>query len=195
MTFLALDLGALCGYAIYKDDKVISGTKKLRVDKRASGSRFLDFRNWLIQVIKKYSINKVFFERVYGHTGTEAAHIFGGYMYTLATVCLELNIECVGLAVKSIKKFMTGMGNATKNQMIAAARSLGFDPKTDDEADAIAILLLGVESTSDFQSCHIKSPQKQLPKSACGSFQALIMSGRQPPAISLATEVFQRLTE
>lgn len=51
MTFLALDLGALCGYAIYKDGKVISGTKKLRADKRASGSRFLDFRNWLIQGI------------------------------------------------------------------------------------------------------------------------------------------------
>lgn len=94
----------------------------------------------------------------------EAAHIFGGYMYTLATVCLELNIECVGLAVKSIKKFMTGTGNATKDQMIAAARSQGFDPKTDDEADAIAILLLGVSSTIDFQNCHIKKPLKTIAK-------------------------------
>lgn len=149
MNLLALDLGTSYGYAIYIDGTIISGTKKLRVDKKASGSRFLDFRNWLIQVIKKYCINKVFFERVYGHTGMEAAHIYGGFIYMLAAVCLELNVECTGLAVKSIKKFMAGTGNASKDQMIAAARSQGFDPADDNEADALGVLFLGLNRINE----------------------------------------------
>ena len=184
MTFLALDLGTYLGFAIYKDGTVTSGTKKLRVDKRASGVRFLDFRNWILQTINKYGIQKVFFERVYGHTGMEAAHIYGGFMYTLAIVCLELNVECIGLAVKSIKKFMTGTGNATKDQMIIAAKLHGFDPKTDDEADAIAIMLFGLKISKETASQSSKS----------GSFPALGESGCRAPGSSLATYFFQRVT-
>ena len=65
-------------------------------------------------------------------------------MYTLAAVCLEQGVKCTGFPVQTIKKFMTGKGNATKDEMILAARLRGFDPKSDDEADAIAIMLLGL---------------------------------------------------
>ena len=63
-------------------------------------------------------------------------------MYVLASVCLQKNIPCVGLTVQAIKKFMTGKGNATKDEMIVSAKSKGFNPKTDDEADAIGVMLL-----------------------------------------------------
>jgi Holliday junction resolvasome RuvABC endonuclease subunit len=48
--------------------------------------------------------------------------------------------------VGTIKKFMTGKGNATKEEMIAAAKLRGFDPKTDDEADALGILFLALKT-------------------------------------------------
>ena len=186
MTLLALDLGTSCGFALVKDGKFGSGTKKLRVNKRAFGSRFLDFRNWLLQMIALYGVQEIYFERVYGHSGTEAAHVYGGLMYTLATVCLEQNLKCVGLTVQTIKKFMTGKGNATKDEMIAATKSRGFDPQTDDEADAIAIMLLALNILT------LKN-KNALDKSYSGSFQSLVESGSPSPRTFLASEFFSEV--
>lgn len=186
MALLALDLGTSCGFAIFKDGKFASGTKKLRVDKRAFGSRFLDFRNWLLQIIALHDVREIYFERVYGHTGTEAAHVYGGLMYTLATVCLELNLKCVGFSVQMIKKFMTGKGNATKEEMISAAKSRGFNPKTHDEADAVAIMLLALS----FLTLNNKST---VHTSKSGSFRPLIERGSLSPETFLASELFSEV--
>jgi hypothetical protein len=110
MNILALDLGTTTGFSLQKEGEIIYGTKKLRHDKNASGARFLDFRNWLIETISAHNIHMVFFERVYGHKGTAAAQCFGGFMYTLAAVCEELSIECIGIPVCTIKKVATGIG-------------------------------------------------------------------------------------
>jgi Holliday junction resolvasome RuvABC endonuclease subunit len=146
MNVLALDLGTRTGYAIYKDGTIISGTQKLQHSKSASGARFLHFRRWLSEMIETHNICRVFFERVYRHKGTDAAHVYGAFMYILVMVCEEQRIECSGLPVTTIKKFMTGKGNATKEEMIAFVRSKGFDPTDDNEADALATLLTGLNA-------------------------------------------------
>ena len=51
-----------------------------------------------------------------------------------------------GVPVGTIKKFLTGQGNANKPAMIAAAQTRGFSPADDNEADAIAILLWVLET-------------------------------------------------
>jgi len=51
-----------------------------------------------------------------------------------------------GVPVGTIKKFLTGKGNANKDAMIAAAQARGFSPADDNEADAIAILLWALET-------------------------------------------------
>lgn len=187
MALLALDLGSHCGFAVFKNGEIISGTKKLRIDKKKFGGRFLEFRNWLLQMIAMHDIRKVYFERVFGHVGTEAAHCYGGFLCTLAAVCLEKNITCTGFTVQAIKKFMTGKGNANKEEMIAAAKARGFNPQTDDEADAIAIMLLALNN--------LTLKNKNVPhESDSGSFQALAESGCQAPGISLASEFFQWMT-
>jgi Holliday junction resolvasome RuvABC endonuclease subunit len=180
MSTLALDLGTSSGYAIYENGEIISGVNKLRHDRRASGVRALDFYRWLTQMIREHGITYVYFERVYAHSGTEAAHLYGYFMHTLAAVCEEKRIECAGIPVTTIKKFATGKGNATKEEMIAAAKSRGFNPQTDDEADALAILLTGLNILS-FQQNR-------------GSCFANETSGRAHPEASLAPETFVRLT-
>lgn len=142
MNVLALDLGSRFGYAIYSFGKITSGTKKLC--KKTFGSRFSEFRRWLLKIIEQYQIDVVCFERVYRHVGTEAAHVFGGFMYMLAAVCDELGIQCRGLGICAIKKFMTGKGNASKIDVIEAAKRRGFDPIDDNEADALGVLFLGL---------------------------------------------------
>jgi Holliday junction resolvasome RuvABC endonuclease subunit len=176
MNILALDLGSKTGYAIYKNGEILSGTRELRHDKSASGVRFLNFCNWLVETISAHNIYMVFFERVYAHKGVEAAHVYGAFMYILAMVCEGLNVGCVGLNVGTIKKFATGKGNATKEEMIAAARSRGFDPVDDNEADALAILFVGLHDLK-FQ----KNKRYCLAKGE---------SGTPSPGFSLASEIF-----
>jgi Holliday junction resolvasome RuvABC endonuclease subunit len=184
MNTLALDLGSATGYAVYENGEVISGVKKLRHDRRASGVRALDFYRWLIQMIREHGITHVYFERVYAHSGTEAAHLYGYFMHILAAVCEEYGIECVGVSVATIKKFMTGKGNATKDEMIVAAKSHGFNPQTDDEADALAILFLALKTNDLLDVCR-----------SDGSSLALGEGGRQHPINSLASESLGRLTQ
>jgi crossover junction endodeoxyribonuclease RuvC len=45
-----------------------------------------------------------------------------------------------GVPVATIKRHVTGKGNADKDAVIAAVRDLGFDPADDNEADALALL-------------------------------------------------------
>ena len=186
MALLALDLGTACGFAIFKDGKFISGTRKLGTYKEKFGARFHEFRTWLLNIIAKHNIEAVYFERVFGHKGVEAAHCYGGFMYTLASVSYQQNIPCISFSVQAIKKFMTGKGNANKDEIIAAVKRKGFTPATDDEADAIAIMLLALKEEM--------SRDKKANKSDSGSFQAPGESGSQDPTISLVSDFFQRLT-
>ena len=54
----------------------------------------------------------------------------------------ELNIDMACYSATEIKKFATGKGNANKEAMIEAAKELGYNPKDDNEADAIHIYRL-----------------------------------------------------
>ena len=42
--------------------------------------------------------------------------------------------------VGTIKRHVTGKGNADKQAVIAAVKALGFNPADDNEADALALL-------------------------------------------------------
>jgi Holliday junction resolvasome RuvABC endonuclease subunit len=176
MSTLALDFGNKSGVAILKNGQITIGTKKLRHDKGASGVRALDFYRWLTQLIQEYAISQVYFERVYAHSGSEAAHLYGYFMHTLAAVCEELHVKCTGIPVTTIKKYATGSGRATKGEMMDFAKRRGFNPVDDNAADALAILLIGLNT--------LNSQQNR------GSCFAIETSGARSPITSLASEVF-----
>ena len=142
MNILALDLGTHLGYAILREKEIISGTKKLK--NKTFGQRFSEFIKWLYQILDCYEIEKVYFERVRRHLGTEAGHVYGAFMYVLAVVCEDLKIPYEGCEVGEIKKYITGHGRATKDDIVKAVSSLGFSPADDNEADSISILLLAI---------------------------------------------------
>lgn len=104
--------------------------------------RFLRFSQWLDSLDKP---GTVYFEEVRRHRGVDAAHCYGGLMATLTAWCEARKIPYQGVPVGEIKRHATGKGNADKAAMIAAARGKGFQPADDNEADAIAILLLKLE--------------------------------------------------
>lgn len=145
---LALDLGTTTGYAIHSSDKcIVSGTASFRPSRYdGGGMRYLRFRSWLEQIAADIGIEAVYFEEVRRHVGTDAAHLYGGFLATLTTWCETRSIAYQGVPVGTIKRYIAGKGNADKDAVIAAVRARGFNPADDNEADAIAILLWAIET-------------------------------------------------
>lgn len=148
-TLLAIDLGTTTGWALRSTDGLItSGTVSFRPSRYdGGGMRYLRFTNWLTEIDRLSGpIATIWFEEVRRHAGTDAAHVFGGLMASLTSWAELRGIPYQGVPVGTIKKHATGKGNAPKEAMIAAARSRGFTPADDNEADAIAIMLWAIET-------------------------------------------------
>jgi len=141
MNILALDLGTHTGWALYLDGQIVSGVQDFSTRRfDGGGMRFLKFVNWLSDVRQKNAISSVYYEEVRRHLGTDAAHIYGGFMAHLTTWCELRDIPCDAKPVGTIKKHATGRGNANKDLMMAAATSRGWNPLDDNEADALWLL-------------------------------------------------------
>ena len=82
------------------------------------------------------------------HNGVLASHVYGALLDKMQSVCDSNGVPYEGFNVGTIKKFATGRGNASKAEMIAAAEMLGFQPKDDNEADAIHIARLCAEMSA-----------------------------------------------
>ncbi len=146
---LALDLGTTTGWALRTGDGTIaSGTVSFRPSRYdGGGMRYLRFRAWLDSLAGDVvGLGAVHFEEVRRHIGTDAAHLYGGFLATLTTWCEQRSIAYQGVPVGTIKRHITGKGNADKAAVIAAIRARGFSPADDNEADAIAILLWAIET-------------------------------------------------
>ena len=142
-TILALDLGTTTGWALRgSDGHITSGSESFRPQRfEGGGMRFLRFKRWLTEIKQSSDgIDCLHFEEVRRHVSTDAAHAYGGFLATLTAWCEHHQIPYQGVPVGTIKKHATGKGNAGKDLVVAAMRSLGFDPGDDNEADALAIL-------------------------------------------------------
>lgn len=146
---LALDLGTTTGWAMrLPDGSVVSGTMSFRPGRyEGGGMRYLRFRTWLDELARSSSgLSAVYFEEVRRHAGTDAAHIYGGFLAHLTSWCEQKGLPYQGVPVGAIKRHVTGKGNANKEAVIAAVTERGFAPNDDNEADAIAILLWATET-------------------------------------------------
>jgi hypothetical protein len=143
---LALDLGTKTGWAIKSQNQITSGTIEFKPSRfEGGGMRYLRFQKWLGEINQLTDgIDLVYFEEVRRHLGVDASHAYGGFLAYLTGWCEEKNpkIPYLGIPVKAIKKHITGNGNSKKEVVIEAVKKLGFNPKDDNEADALALLNL-----------------------------------------------------
>jgi Holliday junction resolvasome RuvABC endonuclease subunit len=143
-TVLALDLGTTTGWALRLGDRsILSGIQTFRAGRfEGGGMRYLRLTNWLVEIaMRAHGIRRIVFEEVRRHAGTDAAHVYGGFLGTLTSWCEAHEVPYESVPVGTIKRFATGKGNADKAAMTAAMRACGFAPADDNEADAIALLL------------------------------------------------------
>ncbi len=141
---LCLDLGTSTGWALRNEyGSIISGTAQFKPRRfEGGGMRYLRFKRWLTETKSVTgAVSAVYFEEVRRHVGVDAAHAYGGFLAHLTAWCEHHSIPYAGVPVGTIKRFITGKGNADKEAVIAAVKAKGFNPVDDNEADAIALLL------------------------------------------------------
>ena len=141
---LALDLGTRTGFAFCAPDgHIISGSWNFKPGRfEGGGMRFLRFRNMLDEFAgSRAQLGQVAFEEVRRHAGTDAAHIYGGLMGTLTAWCEHNLIPYGGIPIGTWKRSLGLKGNCGKPEVMLRIGDLGYDPKSQDEADAIGVLL------------------------------------------------------
>src|SRR3954468_9793705 len=109
-TVLALDLGTVTGFALPPaDSTIVSGTVSFRPSRYDGGGiRYLRFRGWLDGIATDASdIGVVHFEEVRRHAGTDAAHLYGGFLATLTSWCEQRAIAYQGVPVGTVKRHIT----------------------------------------------------------------------------------------
>ena len=146
---LALDLGTTTGWAMrLEDETIVSGTMAFRPGRfEGGGMRYLRFRTWLDEMLRQApGMAAVYFEEVRRHAGTDAAHIYGGFLAHLSAWCEMHRLPYQGVPVGAIKRHVAGKGNADKQAVIEGVKARGFNPSDDNEADAVAILLWAVDT-------------------------------------------------
>jgi Holliday junction resolvasome RuvABC endonuclease subunit len=148
VNILCLDLGTKTGWSMSRSNTDNSlefdyGTKNFSTQRwEGGGKRYLRFEEWLDEIKRTYErIDDVFFEQVVMHSGTAPAHVYGGFLATLTMWCEKHHIRYEGVPVGTIKKYITGKGNASKEMVIDAVKQRGYNVEDDNEADAMALAL------------------------------------------------------
>lgn len=145
ITLLSLDLGMTTGFATWNH----SGAKNFAPKKLdGKGARWNKFYRWLIDIVESEGITTIAYERVDRHVGTQAAHVYGGFLALLEMVADVREIELICYGPGQIKKFATGKGNATKAAMVVAAGKMrpAAIIEDDNHADAICIWAMGASA-------------------------------------------------
>ena len=105
--------------------------------------RVVRFKSKVKELIEIEGINLIAYERPAGMHKLSimvASEMVG----VLKDLCIEKGIDLACYSANEIKKFATGKGNANKELMVKKAIELGFNPKDDNEADAIHLYYLTV---------------------------------------------------
>lgn len=135
MNVLSLDIASTTGWAL---DTQVYGTWDLKTLKDESmGMKLIRFRSKLRIICESHDIEIMVYERPAGKHANSIIHQ-SKLIAVMEEFCEEKNIEYRAYSAKEIKKFATGNGNASKGDMIKAAKTkYGYDGNDDNEADAI----------------------------------------------------------
>lgn len=145
---LCLDLATVTGWALSARNpsgnlQTQSGTQSFAIKAHIEGAgmRYLKFQRWMDEMHRLCPIERLAFEEVKQRAASVAAgHMYGGFMATLTAWCEANNVPYEGIPVQTIKKHVTGKGNASKEDVIKAMKAKGHAVKDDNEADALALL-------------------------------------------------------
>jgi Holliday junction resolvasome RuvABC endonuclease subunit len=135
MKTLALDVASTTGWCL---NNLTYGTWDLKTKKDESmGMKLIRFKSKLSEIHSLENLNLIVYERPAGRHANSIIHQ-AKLIAILEEFCEVNNIQYSALSASEIKKFATGKGNASKEEMIESAKSkYGYLGNDDNEADAI----------------------------------------------------------
>jgi len=148
---LAIDPGSQCGWALYDNGILLSGSWNLTPSRYESqGMRLVHLLNYLRKIGR---VDLVGYEEVHNHSVKlqgrtvcmwDAAHVYGAITNVLFMWCdtHEPPVPWTGITVQAIKKEATGKGRANKDQILRAARGRWPEQDIVDDNQADALFLL-----------------------------------------------------
>lgn len=163
MNMLGLDLGTTTGWALNYGQEIYCGSWKLAssseitVQRRIRADRDCDVRiprlfEKISYLIRQYGIEQLIFEDVQFISTTCQGQLWASLRSCVWLQTTEHGLRTVqihAVPVKVLKKFATGWGNASKDQMIRTAEdflpTVNLEGKFDDNvADALHLLKYGL---------------------------------------------------
>lgn len=141
MRIVALDMAIRTGWAYVVDGRLVaSGVQSFAIDRSESvGMRYLRFQRWLDDNWKNNNVDLVVYEIAH-HRGGAATECGVGLMTHLKSWCARVGCTYAGCHTATLKLLTAGKGNASKEEMVAAAlENWGIQPADDNEADALAL--------------------------------------------------------
>jgi crossover junction endodeoxyribonuclease RuvC len=144
----ALDLGTSCGWAVSESGRITSGVQTFDLRRGESpGMRWLRFDRWLEDMLTPdHHIDLVVYEAVLGRFAKGQAQTFiaSNFAGRIQGVCAARPVEHTDVPGSTLKRFITGKGNAKKAAMRRAALQRGWlarpDEQDDNEVDALCLL-------------------------------------------------------
>lgn len=135
---LGLDIAEHCGYFSQHGRGTWNFTESMS---RNKNKQHKAFRDTLIEFIQTNGIRQIVAEDVNVSKFFAAMRKLSEFRGILLEVCDELNLpEPYFVPVPTVKKFATGNGKATKDEIVAAMIArYGLTPADDNEADACFI--------------------------------------------------------
>lgn len=139
---LSLDIAIKTGWAFGSKENLIFGTIDLsgRAGDVARVGRHLNL--WLSKTIKERRPSILVIERPWFIQGETNGFSLANWVYEAHRVAEEIDLPRIEYGATETKKFMTGDGRAKKHQVVEAVRKKGYKVTNDNEADAVALLLL-----------------------------------------------------
>lgn len=158
-TILGLDLGSTTGYAVLEACElghvrvICSGSHQVRRSRDPhEGTGYLELEALLTTQLDGHRPLAVAVEDVRRHRGVRAAHVYGALRGVVALECARRDQILLPIGVGLAKQRATGKGNASKEAMVVAARTLlKVDVIDDNEADALFIALAALDVSSRWQ--------------------------------------------
>ena len=140
---LALDTALKTGWATRIDGHIESGVQDFTKRRgESNGLMFMRFNAWLEEMTQfrhiKYDL--IVFERAH-HRGGYATEIGVGLTTRVQEFAERIHAEYMAVHTATLKKFITGSGKASKDDMMLWFWKItGRKPQSDDEADALGLL-------------------------------------------------------
>ena len=149
---LALDLATKTGFS-YRSltGRIEYGEQDFSLKRGDSpGMRYVRFNAWLREMLDFLRPDIVVYEQAHNRGGAPTEVLNGLTTRVQEAVALRENCEHQSVHSGTLKKFATGNGRASKEDMVAFAAAVttgeSYTNITDNEADAIALLLYAENS-------------------------------------------------